>query len=671
MFPYGGANTSSYVALTVAGGFLLAYLSRELFSKKHQLNSNGLDSKRVENLSKLIDKIFPFNFIPFDPNDKEVQMNINDENSLKQLIELLFDYNLTKEAINSEMLIHRIYRVLKEQINKSEKHIHTCLWILLHCLLLNTRETIPIILSIFSIEDFLTYFQEKEFNKMKAKHILLESSINDSKGINTIPNNDIYMTEALQYSTEIVWLAYAILGQMFCYYLTKSDLKEIDETFQQKLKGKVVTNFPKNYLMILESNKGMFEGLTFSSYKDNSSTNDDKRYESRIIHNLEHFLSISRKLLMSDDSSLVQLSLAVFGQLFTNVKDIIFIYLLENRTLHITSIIEHVLLCVDENVVLVLGKCIFTLMIRSIDFTVNVVLNNVNILNEIIQWSIGGQQHTTRIQYLNILYLLILQSEKFSLQLILNEKINILKYIYQLFKSEEEIDSQFMALQLYYGLSVHTKAHSYLIEYSFQSTTLISFLKKLTFSPKLLNRYYCLLIWSNLLSNKQYTRFLLRNEQILNLLMFSFKEESDLALKKSITQIIKDICSSPTNENERTILLHHFNLLFEVIDTLHFQLNYLKDVYEIRGGIKNLHNEEEWNVVEQSVQLSFSLVLLLLTIADHDQDSKDMLIHQYQIHRYINDFIWILDQRNDTKQKKIITTMVDSILPTTPRISHK
>ncbi|KAL9650622.1 hypothetical protein ABK040_016339 [Willaertia magna] len=129
-------------------------------------------------------------------------MNINDENSLKQLIELLSDYNLTKEAINSEMLIHRIYRVLKEQINKSEKHIHTY---------------------------------------------------------------------------------------------------------------------------------------------------------------------------------------------------IIFIYLLENRTLHITSIIEHVLLCVDENVVLVLGKYIFTLMIRSIDFTVNVILNNVNILNEIIQWSIGGQQHTTRI----------------------------------------------------------------------------------------------------------------------------------------------------------------------------------------------------------------------------------------------------------------------------------
>ena len=311
----------------------------------------------------------------------------------------------------------------------------------------------------------------------------------------------------------------------------------------------------------------------------------------------------------------------------------------------------------------------------------------------------------------------MIQSEKLSINLITNTKINILYHIshqlgsqFSQQKSKErtplvelEPSLQFVLIQLLYGISTHSSCHAFIIEYTTTSNNgneistlnIIHILKALSFSQYPLTRYYSFLIWSNLLTlssyrsasstsstasssmhtdsklfDNRYTRYLCRNEQVLNLLMYAFKEETEMIIKRMITLLLKDICSIRQNNYERIIILEHFNLLFESIDLLHFQMSYLMDVYETRNGI---FNEEESVTVDQSVQLSIAQIHLITTIVRMDSEvtsnetsgtspTLELLKTQYQIQRYISDLLLVLDKRGDAKNANTIRALATSVL---------
>lgn len=152
--------------------------------------------------------------------------------------------------------------------------------------------------------------------------------------------------------------------------------------------------------------------------------------------------------------------------------------------------------------------------------------------------------------------------------------------------------------------------------------------------------------------------------------MYAFKEETEMIIKRMITLLLKDICSIRQNNYERIIILEHFNLLFESIDLLHFQMSYLMDVYETRNGI---FNEEESVTVDQSVQLSIAQIHLITTIVRMDSEvtsnetsgtspTLELLKTQYQIQRYISDLLLVLDKRGDAKNANTIRALATSVL---------
>lgn len=98
--------------------------------------------KQEQQFISLMNKIFPFSFIPqnsVSDSKETIIMNIQDKKALNQFIECLRDYNTCRNAIINEMLFHKIGRILKEyqftiernnQVNSNEfiqmeKQIHT------------------------------------------------------------------------------------------------------------------------------------------------------------------------------------------------------------------------------------------------------------------------------------------------------------------------------------------------------------------------------------------------------------------------------------------------------------------------------------------------------------------------------------------------------------------
>ncbi|KAG2388693.1 hypothetical protein C9374_000132 [Naegleria lovaniensis] len=553
-----------------------------------------------------------------------------------------------------------------------------------------------ILLSVFRLDDFYHYFTEKDFTKFQAQKLFSPSS----EVLQIIHTTDTFL-----YSADIIWLAYAIVGHLYCQGLNKNE----DNLHVNKLSA-----FPSKHLEVLKINKDMFEQLAFApAMAESPKSETSERYNRNILLTTESVLSISNQigfelfelflsytslLLRCDDSSLVQLVLSIFGQLLANVNDFILATLIKNKRLNIVKHIEHLLCCTDENVVIILGKCIFVLFLRDVNFITDHVLNNSKILNEIIYWALNAQQSSTKVQYLNLLFLLVLQSEKLSINLITNNKINILYHISNMLRPQSSQKSndhnisielepslQFVFIQLFYGLSTHSSCHQFIIEYAPTNETssnnnIIQILKALSFSQYPLTRYYSFLIWSNLLTlssyhsgnaslrndkihDNRYTRYLCRNEQVLNLLMYAYKEETEMIIKRVITLLLKDICAIRQNNYERIILLEHFNLLFESIDLLHFQMSYLMDVYETRNGI---FNEEESMTVDQSVQLSIAQTHLITTIVRMDAEDAshtgtsptlELLKTQYQIQRYIMDLLIVLDKRGDVKNANTIRAL--------------
>lgn len=146
---------SFYIAQQLVSNENLNIFRHELSSSTQQpyfISSHpvkGLSESRDDShqLMLLMKQIFPFSFIPensIQENTREfsedqhehVYMNLQEKNSLNNLINLLRDYNTCRDAIINQMLFHKIGRILKEDkslngiINskefiEKEKQIHT------------------------------------------------------------------------------------------------------------------------------------------------------------------------------------------------------------------------------------------------------------------------------------------------------------------------------------------------------------------------------------------------------------------------------------------------------------------------------------------------------------------------------------------------------------------
>ncbi|EFC49955.1 predicted protein [Naegleria gruberi] len=310
------------------GGFLLVYLAQKLYNHFNSSSpssitttttANSEENNSLYNLSYLMNEIFPFHFLPDNSNSGStvfVEMKLNDKKKLNQLISLLRDYNTCKQAIFKEMLFHKLARIIKpdttlEDVNskeffKREKQIHTCLWILLHCLVLVGNDSIDVLLSIFRLDDFYQFFMEKDFTKHQAMKIF------NLKG-----DSVFNASESFLFSIDIIWLAYAILGHLYCQSLNSEEKNNLQ--------------YSKKHLEVLQINKEMFEQLLYLSPSGvNNSKQEGERYKRNILFtsdnqigydNLVKFLNTTNLLMRCDDNTLVQLSLSIFGQLVANVQD--------------------------------------------------------------------------------------------------------------------------------------------------------------------------------------------------------------------------------------------------------------------------------------------------------------------------------------------------------------
>lgn len=117
-----------------------------------------------------------------------------------------------------------------------------------------------------------------------------------------------------------------------------------------------------------------------------------------------------------------------------------------------------------------------------------------------------------------------------------------------------------------YGLCQYESLHSVVIGYHNESMkqtkhrqhSVVNLIKVTTFAPHASLRYYSLLIWDSLINpqrtdgiqtkssqvyNNQNTRYLCKNEKLLDVFMLVLKDEQELAIKRTDVQILREICS--------------------------------------------------------------------------------------------------------------------------------
>jgi hypothetical protein len=165
---------------------------------------------------------------------------------------------------------------------------------------------------------------------------------------------------------------------------------------------------------------------------------------------------------------------------------------------------------------------------------------------------------------MNILYVMILHNEKLAMQLVERPAINLFARLCD-YLVHASVDINFVALQLLYGLCQYESLHAMIIGYHNEKIaakhskhSLIKLVKVTTFVPHASLRYYSLLIWdclcnpqrveipstkSDKIYNNQNTRYLCKNEQLLDVFILVLKEEQELAIKRTDIQILREICA--------------------------------------------------------------------------------------------------------------------------------
>ena len=636
----GFLNSQSLIktSLFAGGGLLIVYLSNELYSyfvpskkdprsrTKGKLNTDGLS------IQELVDLTFPFSYMlttvssekneQQDDDRSKIRMNLDYIDDL--LARLQKDTNECYVSVYESMMFNRIYRLLFSGDHvPTEREVHCSLWIVLHCLLRlctfsgkNAKDTISSIMNIhslflhvFKLSDFYEFLSEAPMTNQKAR-VLFRSDQYSS---------DTFPVEALKYPVEIAWLAYAIVAHF--YALNSSVLVRVKSIAKEE----GVRAIDKN-VALLQKNKPLIGMLTFETQKatltkismpiDKTggaySRNEvivDSSSGEYAQRTFEQFLKYTNKFMNCDDASMVQLSLTSLGQICSSCNNDLLYYLLYvQKTVSVMQSFERLILCDDEKILQTLAKCLFSISMRDKGFLLNKLMASKTLLNEITYLATSAEipeKETTnsyyvQTQYMNVLYLVILHSEPIAIQVMENPAINLLSCIcawLQLANSSQPLtflQVTFSALQLLYGLCQHGPSTQKLVidfytkQKKTQDSLLFQQLRRLTFiSVSPLIRYYSLLTWDTFVNGGTFRRFVTKNEQLINILMFVLKEEQEVVIKRLAVQIVRQLCRTPSIQEptedsryELTLFLNHFNLLFEAIETLRYYMTFLSSHFD-------------------------------------------------------------------------------------------
>jgi hypothetical protein len=88
------------------------------------------------------------------------------------------------------------------------------------------------------------------------------------------------------------------------------------------------------------------------------------------------------------------------------------------------------------------------------------------------------------------------------------------------------------------------------------------------------------------------------------------------------------------------VLIQHFNLPFELVELLRYHIKYIMDLGDHVPEVTKRY-------YHQVISLIASAILLLATLCDYDNDTKQLVIHQYQINRYVQDFLQVISKFKD------------------------
>jgi hypothetical protein len=706
------AKISLFSGSCILALYLTSQLFGLLFPKVDQKKKK--DSIITDNISikELVDLVFPFSYLLTTRNTSN-EDEINDQESihiefeyLDDLLTRLQDAHNCFVAVYEAKMLNKIFRLLfSGEHEPTGREIHTALWIILHCLLrlnsyseaVNSSMNIQTLtLQIFSLSDFFEFLVEAPLTQQKAR-TLFQTKKDDNYVASTYPS------EAFKYSIEIVWLAYAIIAHF--YSTNSSVLVHIRKRLGSKRK-----EFGDKHLTLLRSNKQLMNMLLFEKMEPNLRISkfpiekDNSHYGRNEVfvdsssgeiakRNFEQFLIYTNKLINSDDASLVQLSLTAIGQLCANCKiDMLDYILYEQKSLPLASIFDKLMLCEELPILQTLAKTLFTISMRDRSYLVNVLMARSSFINEIVHLAIFQNQmldhssvsYNIQVQFLNLLFLMVLNSESLSVQLIENKQINILNRIaiwLELATSNQQhlyIQLIFSALQLLYGLCQHGSGTQTLIiafytkQKKAQQTSLFEQLRILTFIPSSpLLRYYSLLIWSTYITDGKYRRFLTKNEQLLKVLMSVLKEEEEVTIKRLAVQLLRQLCrvSSLASDvedarYELNMLLNHFNLLFESVELLRFYMSFLASFFEKQRkkneqpSTRTATSEDQEKYVKGCIDFVLALFFLLATCANESVEAKEMLLGQYEIHLYINDLLKLLrvEMKDDYNYNRVLKT---------------
>lgn len=237
---------------------------------------------------------------------------------------------------------------------------------------------------------------------------------------------------------------------------------------------------------------------------------------------------------------------------------------------------------------------------------------------------------------MNVLYLCVLRSPHLSNSLLIRElhTLDRLSHMMQ----HTDVNINFVALQLTYGLSTHAPLHEGLVS----DNRILKNLQRLTFSPQMHLRYYCLLIWLQLvgpLSSPHVVSHLSRSGQLLNLVMLQLREEREIRLKMLVIQCIRYIVMPASRHHERVMLVDHFNLLFELFDLWKYYISYLTKYQKV-------HGDQVSEYVKQciaTVQAIYGVMLVLVQSPQRlGQRIKEQLKEQYDVDSFVEQTMAIL-----------------------------
>ncbi|KAL0489594.1 hypothetical protein AKO1_010584 [Acrasis kona] len=621
-FPY-------HSLIYISSGFLFVYLSQQLWDYfKPWLYKN----EDVNSIDQLILSVFPFSYIPGSTPQSEIKMNFE---KFEQLVQALSQTENCKRAVYEYMLLNYTQRVLTEKAKPTKRETQSCLWLILHCLLSlqNVQHEHNIntwLLRIFHLDDFY-------------QHLELERTVESS-----ISSMRAYKPARFSQPIEIVWLSYAI---------DKSTKK--------------AQHVDRKHLFLLENKSDLYDQIRFTPVKNqllpNVSTPKTQLYDRNELktstslnshigmESFERFITHSKIIFSCEHSSLVKLALVCFGQLFATCDDHTVGFLLQDESIiKVTSVFEKLILCQDEQVLIVLGKTIFTSCVRDSQFLAQ-VLKNSTLINEIVQLALFSDQDSIKIQYLNVLFLILLYSENISQKLVQSKQANLLSQLC-IMMFHPHIHINFTAIQLLYGICQYQSLHSAVISHSDakihsdrNKNSIIQVLKHMCFSPHASLRYYGTLVWdclvnpssnpNNLVFDNRNVRYLCKDERLLNLFVLMLKEELEPSIKRTLIQVMREMCSRSQNDYEKNILTHQFNVPFELVEILRSHMKFLMNQKD-----KNLQGEAKRHY-HQVISLVASSILLLGCLTDGDENIKELMVQQHQVNRYITDFLNILNQQ--------------------------